>query len=59
MLDAHATEGNRASKPVAERCAAGACEVVNKGHELPRACPVKVISLLLGTPRRDNLNGHT
>jgi hypothetical protein len=57
--DAPAADWNRASEPVSERCAAVACEVIDKGLERPRMRPVEVICLLLRAPRRDYLSRHT
>jgi hypothetical protein len=59
VLDAHAADWNWARESVTERSAALAGKVFDKGVERPRMRPVEVTRLLLRTPRREYLNGHT
>lgn len=59
MLHAYAAYRDRAGKPVSECRAAAACEVIDKGGEDPRMCPIEAVCLLLRTPRRDYLSRNT
>jgi hypothetical protein len=59
VLDAHAVDRHWAGETVSKRRAAVTRKVIDKGDEGQRLRSVKVACLLLRTPGRDYLYGHT